>query len=179
MGEETNKLVGYLAAVSRKLDKPLGVVIQSSSAAGKTSLMDAVLAFMPDEETRQVLGDDRAEPVLHGRDQPQAQDPGDRRGGRREPRELRLEALAKRRRAHDCITGKDPQTGNLVTQQYRVEGPVMMFLTTTAREIDEELMNRCLVLAVDEGREQTRAIHDCNARAARSKACLPSASAKP
>ena len=34
VGEETNKLVGYLAAVSRKLDKPLGVVIQSSSAAG-------------------------------------------------------------------------------------------------------------------------------------------------
>ncbi|MBY0573405.1 MAG: toprim domain-containing protein, partial [Undibacterium sp.] len=49
VGEETNKLVGYLAAVSRQLDKPLAVLIQSSSAAGKSSLMDAVLAFMPDE----------------------------------------------------------------------------------------------------------------------------------
>ena len=29
-------------------------------------------------------------------------------------------------------TGKDPQTGRLVTQEYRVEGPVMIFLTTTA-----------------------------------------------
>ncbi|MFN8986862.1 MAG: DNA primase, partial [Burkholderiales bacterium] len=56
-------------------------------------------------------------------------------------------------------TGKDPTTGNLITQQYRVEGPVMIFLTTTAIEIDEELMNRCLVLSVDEGREQTQAIH--------------------
>jgi hypothetical protein len=56
-------------------------------------------------------------------------------------------------------TGKDPQTGNLVTQQYRVEGPVALMVTTTARDIDEELMNRCLVLSVDEGREQTRAIH--------------------
>ena len=35
----------------------------------------------------------------------------------------------------------------------------MIFLTTTAIEIDEELLNRCLVLTVDEGREQTRAIH--------------------
>lgn len=34
-----------------------------------------------------------------------------------------------------------------------------MLFTTTARDLDEELMNRCLVLAVDEGREQTRAIH--------------------
>lgn len=38
-------------------------------------------------------------------------------------------------------------------------GPVMPFLTTTAIDIDEELMNRCLVLSVDEGREQTAAIH--------------------
>jgi DNA primase len=56
-------------------------------------------------------------------------------------------------------TGKDPATGRLVTHQYRVEGPVMIFLTTTAIEIDEELLNRCLVLTVDEDREQTRAIH--------------------
>ena len=35
----------------------------------------------------------------------------------------------------------------------------MIFLTTTAVEIDEELLNRCLVLTVDEEREQTRAIH--------------------
>ena len=56
-------------------------------------------------------------------------------------------------------TGKDPATGKLVTQQYRVEGPVMIFLTTTAIELDEELLNRCLVLTVNEDREQTQAIH--------------------
>ena len=56
-------------------------------------------------------------------------------------------------------TGKDPQTGRLVTHEYRVSGPVMIFLTTTAVEVDEELLNRCLVLTVDEDREQTRAIH--------------------
>jgi len=46
------------------------------------------------------------------------------------------------------------------TQEYHVEGPVMIFLTTTAIDIDEELMNRCLVLTVDEGHEQTLRIHD-------------------
>ena len=50
VGEETNRLAGYLAATSRKLDKPLAVLIQSSSSAGKTSLMDSVLRFMPPEE---------------------------------------------------------------------------------------------------------------------------------
>ena len=46
-----------------------------------------------------------------------------------------------------------------MTHEYRVEGPVMIFLTTTAIELDEELLNRCLVLTVDEDREQTQAIH--------------------
>jgi hypothetical protein len=56
-------------------------------------------------------------------------------------------------------TGKDPATGRLVTHEYKVSGPVMVFLTTTSIEIDEELQNRCIVLTVDENREQTRAIH--------------------
>jgi len=56
-------------------------------------------------------------------------------------------------------TGKDGTTGRLITHQYRVEGPVMLFLTTTAIDLDEELLNRCLVLTVDEGRAQTQAIH--------------------
>ena len=60
-----------------------------------------------------------------------------------------------------CIasTGKDPQSGKLITHEYVMQGPVMLIITTTAIEIDEELLNRCLVLCVDEGREQTQAIH--------------------
>ena len=50
VGETSNKLVGYLAAVSRKLDQPLAIIIQSSSAAGKTSIMDGILSFVPPED---------------------------------------------------------------------------------------------------------------------------------
>ena len=50
VGEETNKHVGYLAAVSRLLEKPLAILVQSSSAAGKSSLMEAVLAMLPEEQ---------------------------------------------------------------------------------------------------------------------------------
>ena len=56
-------------------------------------------------------------------------------------------------------TGKDPATGKMITQEYHVEGPVMIFLTTTAIDLDEELQNRCLTLAVDESAEQTGRIH--------------------
>jgi DNA primase catalytic core len=159
VGEETNKLVGYLAAVSRKLDRPLGVVIQSSSAAGKTSLMDGVLAFVPDEEkikysamTGQSLFYMGETNLKH-----KALAIVEEEGASRASYALKL--LQSEGELTIASTGKDPQSGNLITQQYRVEGPVALLFTTTARDLDEELMNRCLVLAVDEGREQTRAIH--------------------
>ena len=159
VGEETNKLVGYLAAVSRKLARPLGLVIQSSSAAGKSSLMDAVLAFVPEEEkvkysamTGQSLFYMGETNLKH-----KALAIVEEEGASRASYALKL--LQSEGELTIASTGKDPQTGNLVTQQYRVEGPVALLLTTTARDLDEELMNRCLVLAVDEGREQTRAIH--------------------
>jgi len=159
VGERTNKLVGYLAAVSRKLDRPLAVVVQSSSAAGKSSLMDAVLAFMPSEErikysamTGQSLFY-MGETDLKHKILAIVEEEGAHRAS------YALKLLQSEGELTIASTGKDPQTGNLVTQQYHVEGPVMMMLTTTAIEIDEELLNRCLVLSVDESREQTQAIH--------------------
>jgi DNA primase len=159
VGEATNKLVGYLAAVSRKLDAPLAVVVQSSSAAGKSSLMDAVLAFVPEEERVQysaMTGQSlfyMGETNLKHKILAIAEEEGASRAS------YALKLLQSEGELTIASTGKDPATGNLITQQYRVEGPVMIFLTTTAIEIDEELLNRCLVLAVDEGREQTEAIH--------------------
>jgi DNA primase catalytic core len=159
VGERTNKLIGYLAAVSRKLDRPLAIVVQSSSAAGKSSLMDAVLAFIPEEErikysamTGQSLFY-MGETNLKHKILAIVEEEGASRAS------YALKLLQSEGELTIASTGKDPESGNLVTQEYHVEGPVMIMLTTTAIEIDEELMNRCLVLSVDESRAQTEAIH--------------------
>jgi hypothetical protein len=159
VGEETNKLVSYLAAVSRKLEDPLAVIIQSSSAAGKSSLMEAVLAFMPEEDrvkyaamTGQSLFY-MGETNLKHKILAIVEEEGAARAS------YALKILQSEGELTIASTGKDPETGKLITHEYRVEGPVMIFLTTTAIEIDEELMNRCIVLSVDEDREQTQAIH--------------------
>jgi len=159
VGEETNKLVGYLAAVSRKLEEPLAIVIQSSSAAGKSSLMEAILSFFPIEERVQysaMTGQSlfyMGEADLQHKILAIAEEEG------AEKATYALKLLQSEGELTIASTGKDPSTGRLETQEYRVEGPVMIFLTTTAIEIDEELLNRCIVLTVDEEREQTRAIH--------------------
>lgn len=159
VGEVTNKLMGYLAAVSRKLEQPLAVVVQSSSAAGKSALMEAVLAFMPEEERVQysaMTGQSlfyMGETDLKHKILAIAEEEGAERAS------YALKLLQSEGTLTIASTGKDPHTGKLVTHEYRVEGPVMIFLTTTAIEVDEELLNRCIVLTVDEDREQTRAIH--------------------
>lgn len=159
VGEETNKLVGYLAAVSRHLEAPLAVVLQSSSAAGKSSLMDAVLAFVPEEE--RILYSAMTGQALYYMGEMDLKHKVlaivEEEGASRAAYALKL--LQSEGALSIASTGKDPATGKLVTHQYRVEGPVMMFLTTTAIDLDEELLNRCLVLSVNEDREQTQAIH--------------------
>jgi DNA primase len=159
VGEETNKLAGYLSCVSRKLDKPLAVIIQSSSAAGKSSLMDSILALMPEEERVQysaMTGQSlfyMGETNLKNKILAIAEEEGASNAS------YSLKLLQSEGEITMASTGKDDSTGNLVTKEYKVQGPVMLFLTTTAIDIDEELMNRCLVLSVNESREQTQAIH--------------------
>ena len=164
VGERVNKLLGYLAAVSRKLDRPLAVVVQSSSAAGKSSLMDAVLAMMPEEERIKYSAMTGQSLFYMGETNLQHKILAivEEEGASRASYALKL--LQSEGELMIASTGKDPNTGNLITQEYRVVGPVMIFLTTTAIEIDEELMNRCIVLSVDEGRAQTEAIHSLQRR---------------
>jgi hypothetical protein len=159
VGEATNLLAGYLAAVSRKLDAPLAVLIQSSSAAGKSSLMEAVLNLMPDEERIQYSAMTGQSLFYLGETDLQhkilaiAEEEGVRQAA------YALKLLQSDGELTIASTGKDDTTGNLITKQYTVRGPVMLMLTTTAIDVDEELLNRCLVLTVNETREQTQAIH--------------------
>ena len=159
VGERSNTLVAYLACVSRKLDKPLAVMIQSSSAAGKSALMESILALMPEDERVQYsamtgqslfyMGEaDLKHKILAISEEEGASNAS-----------YALKLLQSEGEVTIASTGKDEASGNLITKDYKVEGPVMLFMTTTAIDIDEELLNRCVVLSVNESRAQTQAIH--------------------
>ena len=159
VGERTGKLVGYLAATSRLLDKPLGLIIQSSSAAGKSSLADAILRFMPEEArfscsamTSQSLYYLGKENLKH-----KILSIAEEEGVRDASYQLKL--LQSEGSLSLVSTSKEKGSGRTSTERYTVEGPVALMLTTTATDIDAELMNRCLVVSVDESPGQTAAIH--------------------
>jgi hypothetical protein len=159
IGEENNVLLAYLAGVSRKLERPLAIIVQSASAAGKTTLMDAVLAFFPEEERVKYSAMTGQSLYYLGETNLKHKILAIVEEAGAEKASYALKLLQSEGELTIASTGKDPQTGRMETQEYHVEGPVMIMLTTTAIDLDEELQNRCLTLAVYESPEQTARIH--------------------
>ena len=158
VGDAAPKLVSYLCAVSRKLSQPLAVLTMAPSAAGKSTLQDGTLAFVPEEDRMCVsaltgqalhyLESDLAHRVLAI-----AEESGASRAS------YSLKLLQSEGKISLAVPIKDADSGQITTQVKEVRGPVALFLTTTASQIDEELANRCIVLTVDDSPEQTARVH--------------------
>jgi hypothetical protein len=134
-------------------------MIQSSSAAGKSTLMEAVLSFAPPED-RVSFSSMTGQSMYYlpgGGLRHKVLSVAEEEGARRVSYALKI--LQSEKRLSIATAERDSSTGRQVTREYVVEGPTAIFTSTTAIDIDDELLNRCLVLTVDEDREQTRAIH--------------------
>jgi DNA primase catalytic core len=157
-GEDGNKLMGYIAATSRKLAEPLSVLIQSRSAAGKSTLQDAIIMLIPTEDyikytrlTGQALFYKEEDSLVH-----KLLAIEEEHGARDASYSIRNIQSSK------CLsiaaTGKDPVTGKLRTEEYKVKGPVALMITTTEVELDYETSNRFITLTIDESKEMTERI---------------------
>jgi hypothetical protein len=157
-GEEGNKLVGYLCTVSRKLDEPLAVLIQSRSAAGKSALQEAVLRFVPPEDYVKYTR-------LTGQALFYADETGlshkliaiEEEAGAREA-SYSIRNLQSAKFLSIATTEKDALTGKMKAVEYRVKGPVALMLTTTSVDMDYETQNRFLTLTIDESKGMTERI---------------------
>ena len=160
IGELVNKTVCYLAATSRKLIKPVSVLIQSRSSAGKSTLQNAILSLMPEEEyenytrvTDQSLFYKEEDSLVH-KILAIEEDVG--MGGAA----YSIRNIQSSGRITVATTGKDPGTGKMKTEDYTVKGPVAVMLTTTAADLDQETASRFVFLSIDESPAMTAAIHD-------------------
>lgn len=166
VGEMENLLLCYLATISRLATRPLGVLVQSTSSAGKSTVAEAVCAFVPGEDvvalsaiTAQALyyltsaGLERK--VLFV---------AEAQGAARAAYALKL--LLSEGRLSIAAAGKDKATGRLATRSYEVAGPVALVMTTSAPEVTDELENRMVVVGADESPAQTAAVLLAQRRAA-------------
>ncbi len=156
-GEEMNKLLCYIAAISRKTDEPLSMMIQSRSAAGKSCLQDSILSLIPEEDyikytrlTDQALfykDGSLAHKIL-------AIEELDGMNGAL----YSIRTIQSSKKITIAYTGKDPVSGKMQTEENTVEGPLMVFITTTQAEIDGETASRFMFISVDESQEMTEKI---------------------
>jgi len=160
VGEETNKRLLYLVAISRKLDDPLSAVILSQSGAGKSGLTEVIEELTPPEDV-----------VFLTRLTPQSlyyTAPGflDRKLIIIEERHGSMEAdysirvLQSRKKLIAAAPIKDPLTGNMRTRVFSVEARAAFIEATTESSVNHENATRCFELAMDESSEQTARIHE-------------------
>ncbi len=157
VGESTNLLVCYLAALSRKCEQPFGVLVQSSSAGGKSTLVEAVNALVPPEDLVALSAITSQALYYLGRTglRHKVLFVAEEHGSSRAAYALKL--LVSEGRLSIASTGKDAR-GELRTVNYETLGPLSLMMTTTSTSIDPELENRLVVLGIDEGPAQTDAI---------------------
>ena len=145
-GEGANKQLAYLAGTSRLFPKPLSVYIQSSAGSGKSALIDNTLKLMPDEivniitsasdQSFNYMPKEKFEGTIFAMGEALHNDKieGD-------IRQMQSENMISRN-----VARKDQKTGEIM-------------MTSTQLKLNPENSSRCLVLNVDESREQTERVH--------------------
>ena len=159
VGEDINTRLLYLVATSRKLKEPLSAVILSQSGAGKSGLAQVIEEMMPPEDV-----------VMLTRLTPQSlyyTEPGfldrkviiveERHGS--EEADYSIRVFQSRGKLIAAAPVKDPQTGNLRTKIFQVEGRAAFIEATTASAVNHENATRCFELTMDESEQQTERIH--------------------
>ncbi len=159
IGEKQNKLLGYIAAVSRLQPDPLALLVLSRSGAGKTSLQDAVCKFVPSESVIQYTR--LTGQSLFYRDQNALKNKVlaiEEEDGMREAM-YSIKTLISSQKLAIAATRTDARTGKFSVDEYSVTGPVVVMVSTTNPDaLDDETKQRFLILTIDESPEQTRSI---------------------
>jgi len=159
IGEKINKLIIYIAVISRLLSDPISVLILSRSGAGKTSLQDAVCKFVPPESVIQytrLTGQSlfyRDENALRNKVLAIEEEDGMREAM------YSIKTLISAQKLSVAATRTDAKTGKFSVDEYTVYGPVVVIVSTTNPDaLDDETKQRFLLLTIDETPGQTQKI---------------------
>ncbi|MDI6788465.1 MAG: hypothetical protein QME51_08855, partial [Planctomycetota bacterium] len=164
-GEESNKLMGYLCCISRKMEEPLSIMVISRSGAGKSSLAEVSTLLIPPKDlikytklTGQALfykdKESLKNKVLFIEEEKGA-----------EEADYSIRTMQSARVLTIATTYRDTGTGKLRTAEYEVQGPLSVILTTTRTDIDYDMMSRFITLSIDESNEQTKRIQEVQRQA--------------
>jgi hypothetical protein len=159
-GEDTNKLLVYLASVSRLMSKPLSVFIQSAASSGKSYLLETLMKLLPEHDVKWIssfsdqsfnylaqedfldkvfmIGEALHNDIVEGH----------------------IRQMQSENKISRMVVSKDAKTGALKTIEVKNMVRLVFMMTSTALKLNTENMSRCMVLHVDESAEQTARVHE-------------------
>lgn len=159
VGEEKGKLLGFLGTISRFLDKPLGVLIISRSGAGKTTLQESFCSFVPEEDLNQYSRISEKVLFYKGENGLRHKVLAFEEEEGMEDATYSIRTLQSSQKLSSTATRSDPKTGRMVAEEYTVNGPVFIVISTTNPDaLDYETRNRFIILTIDESKDQTNRI---------------------
>jgi hypothetical protein len=159
IGEKSNKLLGFLAGISRLLADPLAVLCLSRPGAGKTGLQNGICKLFPAESVIQytrMTGQSlfyREANTLKNKILAIEEKEG------MEEAMYSVKTLISSQKLSIAATRTDAKTGKFSVEEYTVYGPVVVMVASTNPDaLDDETKQRFLVLTIDESPEQTKNI---------------------
>jgi hypothetical protein len=154
-GEDSNKLLAYVIGLSRYQDKPLSLYVLSSPGTGKSHLVETVIQLFPDHAVKLTSSlSDQAFPYMPEEDfEEKIFVMGE------DLHSTTIEGYIRQMQSENRITRdvvkKDSQTGEMNTVHKTHKVRIVFMTTSTKLDVNIENISRCLLLKVDESKNQT------------------------
>ena len=157
VGEESNILLGYLAVTSRKLDKPLSVLLYGNPLYGRDNFKDALLDMVPEEDIERFT---KLSPqVLFYRDEMSLKNKVLVIDDESSLKDLNYILFSLQNKGLSySVTHKSPETGKLRSHDYKVKGPISIIVSVSNLKKTKGLADYFTVLKMDESASQKKRI---------------------
>jgi hypothetical protein len=155
IGEERNRLIFFLAALTATLEEPVSAILKGSSSSGKSNLLRKVIRLLPPECVKELSSLSKKAPVY-------GEDPlvgmvlflMEYHGGKEAQYLIRL-LQSEGGITHEATSVRGQHRSTTVTE--RVGRPVVL-TTTTESKVYRDDETRFLSASADESEKQTQAI---------------------
>jgi hypothetical protein len=160
VGERLNMFVAFVATLSRWMKYPLHIIIQSESSAGKSNMLNLLNKLVPEEESLYFTQITPKSFYYGEKDYLKCKVIFIAEGDGLKEAEYAIKQFMSEGRLSISYTKADPKTGENTSESSDVEGPAQIIITEPREGINEEIINRSLVLILDMSPEQTKRIQD-------------------
>lgn len=158
IGEQSNAMTGFIVNISRKRSKPLHVMYLGSSGSGKTHLQEGLAQLIPKEDRIEATGLSDQSLYYEGlKLKGKILFIEDLDGAENVMYIIR--ELQSKGRITKRVAWRDNK-GNTKTVEVVAEGPVVISSCTTKEKLYEDNANRCILLYIDQSREQDKKVMD-------------------